>query len=174
MAMTKCKECKNEVSTGAKTCPHCGVKDPAVGPVTLLVAFITVAGLGWFIYSAISTPSEENQATVEAGNTTGNKPDCKKDLQCWFTRNRPEASSRCEKAVEGLAKFSSKWTDSMFEPKFSHAAWSDQDQGVITFVGDKIQYQNGFGAYLNSIYRCTYDPNIKAVVAVSAAPGSLP
>lgn len=62
----------------------------------------------------------------------------------------------------------------MFEPKFSHAAWSDQDQGVITFVGDKIQYQNGFGAYLNSIYRCTYDPNIKAVVAVSAAPGSLP
>lgn len=31
MAMTKCKECKQEVSDKAKTCPHCGVKNPGIG-----------------------------------------------------------------------------------------------------------------------------------------------
>ncbi|MEI7065353.1 hypothetical protein [Dickeya chrysanthemi] len=29
MALTKCKECKKEVSTSAKVCPHCGVKNPS-------------------------------------------------------------------------------------------------------------------------------------------------
>ena len=28
MAMTNCRECGNEVSEDAKTCPHCGVKTP--------------------------------------------------------------------------------------------------------------------------------------------------
>ncbi|MGH7445915.1 MAG: hypothetical protein ACRELT_00040 [Longimicrobiales bacterium] len=29
MALKPCRECKKDVSTGAVTCPHCGVKDPA-------------------------------------------------------------------------------------------------------------------------------------------------
>ena len=28
MALKKCKECKKEVSTKAKNCPHCGAKKP--------------------------------------------------------------------------------------------------------------------------------------------------
>ncbi len=28
MAMATCRECKKDVSTNAKTCPHCGTKDP--------------------------------------------------------------------------------------------------------------------------------------------------
>jgi hypothetical protein len=30
MALVKCKECKKEVSDSAKTCPHCGIKNPGV------------------------------------------------------------------------------------------------------------------------------------------------
>lgn len=29
MALTTCRECKKEVSTDAKTCPHCGTSSPA-------------------------------------------------------------------------------------------------------------------------------------------------
>lgn len=29
MAITTCKECKKQVSTGARSCPHCGVDSPA-------------------------------------------------------------------------------------------------------------------------------------------------
>ena len=28
MALTKCRECKKEISKSAKTCPLCGVKNP--------------------------------------------------------------------------------------------------------------------------------------------------
>jgi len=28
MAMAKCKECKHDISTDAKTCPNCGIKNP--------------------------------------------------------------------------------------------------------------------------------------------------
>ena len=30
MALTNCKECKQEVSTEAKTCPHCGIHNPGI------------------------------------------------------------------------------------------------------------------------------------------------
>lgn len=46
MALTKCKECKKEVSTSAKVCPHCGIKNPsttttqAIGGLAVLVLLI--------------------------------------------------------------------------------------------------------------------------------------
>ncbi|EMV5400057.1 hypothetical protein AACN09_003720, partial [Escherichia coli] len=55
MALTKCKECKKEVSTSAKTCPHCGVKDPGFGAKEklggCLILIIIVAVIMYFIGS---------------------------------------------------------------------------------------------------------------------------
>jgi RNA polymerase subunit RPABC4/transcription elongation factor Spt4 len=40
MALKKCKECKNDVSTSAQTCPHCGAK------TSLAIKFVeTILGL---------------------------------------------------------------------------------------------------------------------------------
>jgi len=44
MAMTKCKECKAEVSTKAKKCPNCGVSSPGVSGKDML------AGLGGIVF----------------------------------------------------------------------------------------------------------------------------
>lgn len=46
MAMTKCKECKGNVSTKADKCPHCGVKNPGRNTTILfkIFAFIVAAG----------------------------------------------------------------------------------------------------------------------------------
>lgn len=33
MSLKPCRECKREVSSGAATCPHCGVKHPAGPPL---------------------------------------------------------------------------------------------------------------------------------------------
>lgn len=53
MALTKCKECKKEVSTSAKTCPHCGVKDPGFGAKQklggCLILIIIVAAVMYFV-----------------------------------------------------------------------------------------------------------------------------
>lgn len=48
MALVDCRECGKKVSNEAKTCPHCGVGDPARpksyigGPATLLVILVLV------------------------------------------------------------------------------------------------------------------------------------
>ena len=50
MAMKKCRECRQAVSSSAKVCPHCGIKDPYASPkglikLLLLVGFIAFAWL---------------------------------------------------------------------------------------------------------------------------------
>lgn len=43
----------------------------------------------------------------------------------------------------------------------------------ITFIGDKIQFQNGFGAWRNHIYERDLDPSKEQVLDVRARPGQL-
>jgi hypothetical protein len=50
MALVKCRECGNEVSTEATACPHCGVKSPAKEPGMGLFAKIGLTIIGLFIF----------------------------------------------------------------------------------------------------------------------------
>jgi len=67
MALVKCKECGNEVSTTAKTCPKCGAK---VGPKhygcgALIVAFIVVV----IMVKCISNVSDTTSSSSSSGNS---------------------------------------------------------------------------------------------------------
>jgi hypothetical protein len=98
---------------------------------------------------------------------------CRRSLQCWGDRYNSAADVYCDDSVERLAKYSAKWTDGWLEPKFSRFRWKDQKRGVITFVGDKIQFQNGFGVRQNHVYECDFQPDGNWVLDVRAAPGRL-
>jgi hypothetical protein len=174
MALKKCKECKKEVSSSAKTCPHCGISNPTTTAGEMVIGFLFVVGMTWAAihYFGSSSSSDDKAPAAEAPKKVSDA-ECQKDIQCWMERKLPEASYPCQKAVEKLAKYSAKWTDSTFEFKFDHMRWADQSRGVITYIGDKIQFQNGFGAYQNSIYECTYDPGSKTVINAEARPGKL-
>ncbi len=54
MALVKCKECGEEVSTKAKTCPKCGAK---ASKKTSLFAWLVLAFLIFVVYAASQTPS---------------------------------------------------------------------------------------------------------------------
>lgn len=64
MAITKCKECGGQISTKAKTCPHCGaaIKKGSwlkwIGVLVLL--FLVAYVVGMFIQALRNTPSTEN------------------------------------------------------------------------------------------------------------------
>jgi hypothetical protein len=54
MALVKCKECGEQVSTSAKSCPKCGAKPPKkTSMFTWVVGFFLVCA----VYAAIRTPS---------------------------------------------------------------------------------------------------------------------
>ena len=51
--------------------------------------------------------------------------------------------------------------------------WKNKEQLTLTYFGDQIQFQNGFGAWQNMIYQCDYDPVNKKLLNVKVYPGRL-
>jgi hypothetical protein len=100
--------------------------------------------------------------------------DCKTDLQCWGDKHSIKASFACRPYVERLAKYQFEWTDGWLDTKFSRYRWKNKSKGQVTYVGDKIKFQNGFGAWQFATYTCDYDPVADVVLNVDATAGRLP
>ena len=118
--------------------------------------------------------AREEQERIEAERKAAKDAECRKDIQCWAAKFEIEAGIACRPYVERLAKNNFEWFDGMLEPKFSHLKWRNKQQTIISYVGDKIKFQNGFGAWIIHTYECDYDPTRKAVVDVRARAGRLP
>jgi len=120
--------------------------------------------------------AEERRRQEEAAQKAAQAAEagrCAGDLHCLGEKYFPEATVYCKPLVERLAKNNFEWIDGWLEPKFSHYRWKNKSLGVITYIGDKIKYQNGFGAWVLSVYECDFDTKSKAVLDVRASPGRL-
>ncbi|MBX8575642.1 hypothetical protein [Pseudomonas cichorii] len=118
---------------------------------------------------------KESAAKEQAEKQAKDKVDekCRLDINCWGEKHFVAASVFCKTPIEKMAQYDFKWTDGMLEPKFTRQKWADKDRGVITYFGDKIQFQNGFGAFQNHMYSCDYNTLTEQVVKVNAHPGRL-
>jgi|GEM_PF-2006935 len=117
-------------------------------------------------YRPEGTAQEELRAEQEANA-------CRNDVVCWADKHSAAASIRCEPLIERSANFTMEWTDRWLERKFSHMRWQDREAGVITFIGDRARFQNGFGAWQNVIYECYYDTENDVVLDIDVRPGRL-
>lgn len=169
MAMTQCKECKQEVSSEAKTCPHCGVKKPAVNASDAIKGFFSLVFIIWVVWLFIG----DDEDTAAVAEPEISPEECKKELACWGEKYSVDAQVDCHPRIERMAKYDVEWTDGFLEQKFSRYKWKDQAQGHITYFGDKAKFQNGFGAFQNIIYACDYDTMNKEVLDVQVAEGRL-
>ena len=166
MALIPCKTCKKEVAHNAPTCPHCGVKDPGVTRKQMVFGLFGLIAIVAVIAVSCGDSKEEKIASEVA---------CMQDLQCLGNKGVVLAGVYCPAHIEKLAKNSVKWTDGSLEPKFSRFKWKDKEAGIVTHFGDKVQFQNGFGAYTNMVYSCDLDMKTDGgtVVGVDAAEGRL-
>lgn len=149
----------------------------------VLVAVVAVL----FAIAEFGGPSEAEKNAAQAAATTKRMADnkaaeekkaaeaaaCKQDLQCLGDKGLISATVRCPREVERLAKNSMKWTDKTFDVKFSHFRWKNQKEGEVTFIGDKAQFQNGFGAYVNVVYECDLNAAQDKVLDVRVREGRL-
>jgi hypothetical protein len=168
MALTPCKSCKQQVDSSAKTCPHCGVADPGVTAGQKFMGLI-VLGLIIAVVVTMCSGNSDDTSTTEVPKV--DPAVCRQDLACWAEAKFASASAYCKDPVERLANFNARWTDGTFETKFSRYRWKDKELGLVTYIGDKVEFQNGFGAYQNHIYECDFDPVKDAVLDVRAQPG---
>jgi len=98
---------------------------------------------------------------------------CRQDIKCLARQHQGTANVYCKDAVERLAQYSVRWTDSLLESKFDHHIWIDKENGIIGYAGDHVEYQNGFGAWQPHIYLCKFDTKKNQVADVTAEPGRL-
>lgn len=155
MAIKPCRECTKDVSTEAKTCPHCGVSDPTkakASPKDTLIGTAVLIAIVAGLVTMCGDSDAEKQAKAEEAKAK--QAECQKDLQCIGDQLVISAGFLCPKEIEKLAKNSAKWLDGTLEPKFSSFRWRSKRHDVVTLIGDKVQFQNGFGANINMIYEC--------------------
>ena len=86
--------------------------------------------------------------------------------ECYISKHE-RGDYMCAKAVEGSAKYEFKWTDGITEPKFSSLSWYDKNRRLVTLYGHRAQAQNGFGAFKNIQYFCTYNADTGEVLSTN-------
>lgn len=96
---------------------------------------------------------------------------CRRKIGCWGDKHLMAATHRCQPMVERSARYDYEWTDGMFGVKFGSYRWKDQRNGVVTYSGNSIKMQNGYGAWQAHRYACDFDTVNEQVVDVRVRPG---
>lgn len=91
---------------------------------------------------------------------------CLDDAECYSSKHH-RGDYICKVAVERSAQYQFKWTDGVIEPKFSSYSWYDKDKKLVTLYGHRAQAQNGFGAFKNIQYSCTFNADTGEVLSVN-------
>ena len=102
---------------------------------------------------------------------------CRNDASCEGDKYRMDVVQVCPDLIERQARYEVRWTNHLFESRFLPIVqWHGKDgrkKGLIDFAGDKVQVQNGFGAWQNYYYICTFDISTKQIVDLKLRSGRL-
>jgi hypothetical protein len=90
--------------------------------------------------------------------------------KCELGDSELDAYEKCETAVEALAKYQAEWQDGWLDMKFPVAKCHDASTGAVLLIGDKVKFQNGFGAWQWMRYSCIWDPAARRVLDAAAIP----
>lgn len=112
-------------------------------------------------------------AEREAAEKAAERAECRADFTCWGRDRRIDAEVRCKREIENAARHSHEWTDDWTSPMFSRFAWADEEAGVMTYYGDRLRFENGFGAWSNMVYSCDYDTERDIAVSIEVSEGRL-
>ena len=116
------------------------------------------------IYMCSSPDTDQGgQATATAETEAEKELACRQNLKCWAHKNQPDAYLACVPRIQAGAKYTYEWTDGALGSKFPQHAWEDKEVGTVAYYGNKIRFQNGFGAWQNITYKCSYNPDAKTV-----------
>jgi hypothetical protein len=122
----------------------------STGQAIGMIAFSTVVLFGYIVYDHYT-----EQSKAKSREEVPRQEVCAKgDLECLGNRALGSASVYCRSQIERQAAHSVKWTDGMLTPKFSQFRWRDPIEGSITYIGDRAEFQNGFGAFGPVVYEC--------------------
>lgn len=124
MALAKCKECGKEVSTSAKICPHCGVKNPGVRTKDMIVGVLALVFIGWLV-TQCSSSSESKQPELDLTIPDGLSSEVKSLVENGW----PKIKSACP----GLNKYANNLEFQKIYDNFGYASSKDAERVSIVF-----------------------------------------
>lgn len=160
------------------------VRVPALVAVGSLLATLIIAAIGGTALeaereqmAAASAPIADAPAEQAIPEQTDAEKEtmCRQDAQCFGKKNLTKAMTRCATAIEKQAKYSIKWMDeglfsSIALESFHTAGVGDLEKGILYLAGDRVQFENGFGAMQRMTYECAYDAEKMKVIEISVQP----
>ena len=107
-----------------------------------------------------SVPAELTEwgTPTDGEREAGKDLQCRQDLQCWGDKHLLKATFACQPMIENLAKYDYEWTDGWLEAKLQRFRWKDRKTGTLSYTGNRVKFQNGFGAWQRITYWCHFDP----------------
>jgi len=145
---------------------------------------VTAAAIAYFKFADERKAAEAPRAEVasppvptpvEAEPTEVATANCGDERECAVEALRIPATVACRAAIERRAQYDVRWEDGLLgEETFTRAGWADATKTSLTFAGDAVSFQNGFGAFARVSYFCTVDRLSKAVVDLQISRGPLP
>ena len=146
---------------------------------TLAAASEKVGAVEAFRSQAVSARNVERErvAAVEAADHVRQEAavrECRNTADCFARKNMARAGFACARPVADLSDSYSDWVNKEQEPRFGRFRVKNLDAGIVTYIGDKIQFPNGTGGMVNQVYECDFDAEKDRVVGVRARPGNLP
>jgi zinc-ribbon domain len=166
MALIKCKECGNQISSDASACPNCGkpvkkTSPAASGCLVVIIVIVVIAVVG---QCSGNSSTESKPAPAVAVNLN----DAKALDEKYDTAAVVHCASEADDYLRAASKFSFKWDDmGAFEAKFDRFRTQVSAPGVLTMVSSKASLQNGFGAYQRIELLCEYDTQNNKVLSYS-------
>lgn len=136
-----------------------------IGCVVVVVVASPDAGTGGQVPVAPAVATVAPTPNLSKDEACLRDDDCIRDRTNWLSR----AGFFCSPQIEDEALYSHEWTDGWIEPKFSRFV-ARPDRNAVHYFGDKLKFQNGFGAWQRMFYSCLYDPINERVLDVSVAP----
>lgn len=135
----------------------------AGGCAVLLMLVVAAIGLIWAC-NAVTGESEAERAAKDMA--------CLRDIDCLANKTSWQSAGglACESLVEDQALYSARWTDGLAESKFSKVALQAPTYKSFRLLGDKVEFQNGFGAWQRMRYTCEYDPINELALTVQVIP----
>lgn len=117
----------------------------------------------------LTAPTELSLAQVDDFE----KAFCAKKVSCFFTKEmRSKSLQKCRAAVESLARYDHEWLVGMFTASTGTfpVIRGQKEDGFVLLMGNKIKFQNGYGAFQQMNYACKYNFIFGTVLDVGAEP----
>jgi hypothetical protein len=159
MAMTKCKECGNEISTKATSCPKCGAKIKHTSWFTKLIAGFIGLVVILSIFSSISSSNkQERLAAEEQARIASLTPEqrAQEDARRKLQTDAQEKDRKMQSASGACMLFIKQALHDPSSAEFSHSS-----ESIVSHKGNRwtvvrpVRAKNAFGAYVREKYLCT-------------------